>query len=128
MTAPFFSRAVTGFTLVEALVALAILGVAAAGLIRAVEAHIDTTAQLQARTVAQWVAENEIVERTVMANAAPQDSRTVEMLGRSWMVRVASRPSDDPDLAAMRVSVAPAEAREPIVSMDFFVEARPATR
>ena len=128
MTTPFVSRSAAGFTLVEALVALAILGVAAAGLIRAVEAHIDTTAQLQARTVALWVAENEIVERTVLANAAPQDLRRVEMLGRGWSVRVAARPSEDPDLAAMRVSVSQAEAGEPIVSMDFFVEARPATR
>ena len=128
MTPPLPPRTVTGFTLVEALVALAILGVAAAGLIRAVEAHIDTTAQLEARTIAQWVAENEIVERTVLANAVPQEARRVEMLGRSWSVRVSSRSSDDPELAAMRVSVSAADVHEPMLSMDFFVEAGAVTR
>ena len=116
-----------GFTLVEVLVALAILGVAAVGLIGAVEAHVDNLGRLQARTIAQWVAENEIVERTVRADAAPRDGEVVEMLDRRWSVRVALRPqpSEDAALAALVVSVAEAGARErePLVAMDFFVEA-----
>ena len=114
-----------GFTLVEVLVALAILGVAAVGLIGAVETHVDNLGRLQARTIAQWVAENEIAERTVLADAAPQDGEIVEMLDRRWSVRVAARaqPSADDALAALVVSVAEAGAREPLVAMDFFVEA-----
>ena len=119
-----------GFTLVEVLVALAILGVAAAGLIGAVEAHVDNLGRLQARTVAQWVAENEITERTVLADAVPRDGELVEMLDRRWSVRVAPRPrpSDDPALAALVVSVAEAGSSEPLVAMDFFVEATGVTR
>ena len=121
------TRGEAGFTLVEALVALAILGVAAAGLIGAVERHVDTVGALQARAAAQWVAENEIAERIAAGDPGPS-GRTVAMLDRRWTVRVSpqKRPSADPELAALSVAVAPAGEAAPLVSIDFFVDRRPA--
>ena len=49
-----------GFTLIEALVALAIVAIAAAGLIGATERHIDTVTGIERRTAARWVAENRL--------------------------------------------------------------------
>ena len=111
-----------GFTLVEVLVALAILAVATAGLIGAAEAHIDSIRAMQSRAAAQWVAENRIVELTVSRDAAPKPYELVEMLGQSWAVQVARRASDDPDLEAMTVSVTEVQGSEPLVTMDFFLE------
>ncbi len=115
-------RGEEGFTLVEALVALVILGVAAAGLIGGAEAHVDSIRALESRAVAQWVAENRVTELTVNSDRAPEAFDLVEMMGENWRVQVARRASDDPDLHAMTISVGPEEQPEPLVTMDFFLD------
>jgi general secretion pathway protein I len=117
-------RAEGGFTLVEVLVALVILAVAAAGLIGAAEAHVDSIRSIEARAAAQWVAENRIAELTVSQDAVPGGPGAVEMLGQLWTVQLSKRASEDPDLEAMTISVAQAEAAEPLVTMDFFLDRR----
>lgn len=112
----------TGFTLIEVLVALAILAVAAAGLIGAAERHVDTIRALERRTAALWVAENHVAELTVSSEAMPATAQQVEMLGRIWSVQISRRASDDPDLDAMRISVGDGEQTEPVVILDFFRE------
>lgn len=121
-------RGEDGFTLVEVLVAMVILAVAAAGLIGAAEAHVDSIRSMQSRAAAQWVAENRIVELTVSPQAAPKDFDLVEMLGQTWAVQVSKRQSDDPDLDAMSISVSEPEAREPLVTMDFFLDSQRAAK
>ena len=111
-----------GFTLVEVLVALVILAVAAAGLIGAAERHVDSIRALEVRAAAQWVAENRIVELTVGNEREPRASEIVEMLGGSWAIALARGQSDDPDLQAMTISVAPEGEPEPLVTMNFFLE------
>ena len=111
-----------GFTLIEVLVALVILAVAAAGLIAAAEAHVDSIRGLEARAAAQWVAENRIIELIVSSDPEPRLSETVEMLGQSWTVTLARRQNDDPELQAMTISVTQEGEPEPLVTMDFFLE------
>jgi general secretion pathway protein I len=112
-----------GFTLVEVLVALVILAVATAGLIQAAEGHIDSIEGMQSRAVAQWVAENRIVELTLAPESREQLPETVEMGGQSWTVRLSERPVEDPSLSALTVSVARLDQVEPLVAMDFFLPA-----
>ena len=111
----------TGFTLVEALVALLILGVAAAGLVRAVESHIDSIARLEARAAAVWVAENRLAE---LARGEPEAPSTVDMLGRRWQVRTMLRTSPDPDLSRIDVAVGP-PGGTPMVTLGGFVDRGP---
>jgi general secretion pathway protein I len=51
-----------GFTLVEVLVALAILGVALTAALRASSAATDSAAEFRQRLLAGWVAENRLAE------------------------------------------------------------------
>ncbi|MGH8728378.1 MAG: type II secretion system minor pseudopilin GspI, partial [Burkholderiales bacterium] len=51
-----------GFTLLEVLVALAILAVALAAAVRATSIAIDSAAELKARLLAGWVAQNRLAE------------------------------------------------------------------
>ena len=51
-----------GFSLIEALVALAVLAIATVGLMRTVQTHIDSTRGLERRAAAMWVAENRLAE------------------------------------------------------------------
>ena len=90
-----------GFTLIEALVAMAVLAVAAAGFVRATAGHIDTIAALETRAAGGWAADNALAEaRLGMTPAA------TPLLGHDWRAVVATRGSDDPDIAALTVSAA----------------------
>lgn len=107
-----------GFTLIEALVAMAILAIASAGLIRATETHVDLIRGVETRAVAGWVADNRMAELALPGtNALPA---SVTMLGRSWQVATTSRPSDDPAIAAIEVAVSEPGAARPAVTLRGF--------
>ena len=106
----------------EALVALFILAIATVGLTRATQTHVDGVRGLEQRVVAQWVAENRLVELDLAGSAASPDLSTVRMLDRDWDVRVARRATDDPDLEAVDVAVGPAGSRQDIVRLSGFVD------
>jgi general secretion pathway protein I len=117
-----------GFTLVEALVALAVLAVASAGLVRATEAHVDTIRALRLRAIAQWVGENRLVELGLEQAAPPAGETSVEMLGERWTVRVAPRPSADADLAVVEVSVRADGSLSTLATLTGFVDTGGAVR
>ncbi len=54
----------TGFTLIEVLVALTILGIALAAASRATSVATDSAREARLRTIAIWVAQNRIAEMT----------------------------------------------------------------
>lgn len=112
----------TGYSLMEALVALFILAIATVGLTRATQTHVDGVRGLEQRVVAQWVAENRLVELNLEGVDAGPDVSTVRMMARDWAVRVARRATDDPDLIAVDVSVGPAGSTGEIVSLSGFVD------
>ena len=55
-------RAAQGFTLVEILVALAVLAIALTATARSLGAALDTTAALRDRILARWVAEDRLAQ------------------------------------------------------------------
>ncbi len=107
-----------GFSLIEALVALLVLAIGAAGLVRAAEAHVDSIRSLERRASAQLVAQNRLAELALPEGA--QGPATVEMLGQRWNVAVSETATDDPDLARVAVSVSDASEKEPLVTLDGF--------
>lgn len=80
------ANARTGFTLVEVLVALAVLTIALAAVMRALVQNIDTSASLRDRTVAMWVAQNRLVTHQIQHDfpdlATTEGS--IEMAGSEW--------------------------------------------
>lgn len=115
-----------GFSLIEALVALLVLAIAAAGLVRAAEAHVDSIRSLERRAAAQLVAQNRLAELAIPGAAAGPAS--VEMLGQRWTVAVAERATDDPDLVKLSVSVADPREKTPLVTLDGFRDRGTTTR
>lgn len=110
-----------GFTLIEALVAMAVLAVGAVSLLTATESHAARIGQVIDRTAARWAAEARLSE--VRLGLAPEDG-PVESLGRSWTVEAETAPTDDPALARLTVTVAPAGAGgAPLVTLTGYVEA-----
>ncbi len=88
-----------GFSLIEALVAVAVLAVATAGLVRAIERHIDAIAALEARTAGGWAADNALAEARL--GLATADST---LLGRDWHPTVTAARSDDPEVGTLTVT------------------------
>lgn len=109
-----------GFSLIEALVALAVLAIATVGLMRTVESHIDSTRAMERRTAAMWVAENRMAE--LQANAPGSDQ--VEMMGQQWRVSVDRRRTDDPEIERVRVEVFAGAEKSALASLDGFVDGR----
>lgn len=111
-----------GYSLMEAMVALFILAVATVGLTRATQTHIDGVRGLEQRVIAQWVAENRLVELNLEGAAAMPARSTVRMMDREWSVDVATRNTDDPDLLAVDVAVAEAGTTGATVRLSGFVD------
>ena len=76
-------RAVRGFTLIEVLVALAIVAVALLAGIRAAGSMTQTNGELRLRALAQFSADNHIAELRAANAFPPVGTRTVERAGRS---------------------------------------------
>jgi general secretion pathway protein I len=112
----------SGYSLMEALVALFILAIATVGLTRATQAHVDGVRGLEDRVVAQWVAENRLTELNLKGGAATPDVSTVTMMDRQWDVRVSRRATDDPDLIAVEVVVSPAGSGDETIRLSGFVD------
>jgi general secretion pathway protein I len=74
--------------------------------VRATEAHVDQVGGIQQRTIAQWVAENRLIELELDPATAAEGSERVEMLGRNWDVSVDIDATEDPELAKVTISVA----------------------
>lgn len=108
-----------GFSLIETLVALLVLGIASVGLIRATEGHIDATRGIEDRAVAQWVAENRLAELSL---PVPAPSGPVRMMDRDWSVAVNETRSSDPSLAKIDVAVAPKGGKVPLATLHGFLD------
>lgn len=112
----------SGYSLMEALVALFILAIATVGLTRATQAHVDGVRGLEQRVIAGWVAENRLTEMNLEGAAVSPDTSTVRMMDRDWSVRVSRRATDDPDLLAVDVVVLPAGTDRTAARLSGFVD------
>ncbi len=101
-----------GFTLLEVLVALAVLAIAMSAIIRAATQSIETAAVLREQTFASWVALNQINQLLLDAKPWPTEgSRTgkADLAGRGWRWEARFAKTGDPDLRRVEVTVRSAE-------------------
>ncbi|MEN3749800.1 type II secretion system minor pseudopilin GspI [Sphingomonas sp. HF-S3] len=112
-----------GFSLIEAMVALAILAIASVGLMRAVESHIDSTRGLERRTIAMWVAENRLAE-IELGMATGSEAQPVDMLGQQWRVDVQRTRTDDAEINKVRIRVFQGQDKAALATLDGFVDGR----
>ena len=94
----------TGFTLIEVLVALAILSIALTALIKASAQNIKDTIYLQNKTIAHWVGMRVINEARIGLIKLPA-AETTEMLSSKWSWQAMQLPSKNPHIAEIHVTV-----------------------
>lgn len=81
-------RSAAGFTLIEVMVALAIFAVAVAGLSSAMHNNVRNANYLKEKTVANWIANNKMVEIHAAGDYPPLQDRSdkIEYAGTQWVV------------------------------------------
>lgn len=111
-------RLTSGFTLIELLVALLVLAVAMSMFGNATSGSLRSLERLEMRSVAGWVAANELsamrLERRITQEAISTGIRRTltRMAGRDWEVQSTIRPTNHPWLRRVEVRVRMAESHE----------------
>lgn len=86
-----------GFTLIEVLVALAIVAVALSAGMRALALGADGASSLKARTLALWVAENRLaraqLDRSAQGAAAASGDETQAGMALAWRQTIGTTPN-----------------------------------
>ena len=111
-----------GFTLIEVLVALAVVALALLGLTRVAALRVRDFDALRERTLAGWVAANVLTE-TRLASTLPATGRSdgrVEFASRTWRWTRDVGSTPDPAMRRVDVRVFEGEAAEPVVSLAGF--------
>ena len=103
-----------GFTLIEVLVALAIVAIGMAAVLEALTSSANTAMYLQDKTFAEWVALNRIetVRLSGTVPAAGTSNDNIEFAGRNWewQEKVTSLPRV-PGMVQIDVDVRPADSK-----------------
>lgn len=107
-----------GFTLLEVLVALAVLAVGAVSLLTATQTHVSRISDIENRTVARWVADN----RLVALRIDMQQPDVVDMLGQRWGVVVSRTETEDPDLQRVDIAVALSSNTRDLFKLTGFID------
>lgn len=117
-----------GFTLVEVMVAMAIVALALPALLGQISSQVDHTAYMRDKSVAQWVAQNQLeilqleyaLNQKLLKGSA---SGSTEMAGRTWYWQVNSEATVVPGMWRETVTVG-TEAEEALAfAVGFIAEA-----
>ncbi len=110
-------HATAGFTLMEVLVAVAVLGIALLGVMSLAGQELRNVSSLKERTIAQWVAFNRLTE--VRISGQWPDTGTsdgdADMAERQWHWEMAVSDTADEDLRRLDISVSPADDQDNVL-------------
>lgn len=112
-----------GFTLLEVLVALAVLSIALAAALKVTGQYLDNSAYLRDRTLAQWVALNQLSELRLAA-AWPGPGKLEgedSMAGRAWRWQIQVETTADAELRRLRVRVYTQHNKQPLTELIAFL-------
>jgi general secretion pathway protein I len=100
-----------GFTLLEMLIAIAIIGVIGAAVSTAVGGVANQTRGLEQRTVASWIASNHLTRMRMLQRREPQSlpegtkQTRLVFADRQWEVETKVKSTDHPWIRRVEVSV-----------------------
>lgn len=113
------------FTLIEVLVALAVIGLGMAAVIRSTGAGASNAVYLREKTLAHWVALNKLTETQVLKEWAElgSTSGTYEMSDHDWRWEVKVSETDEPAVHRVDVKVyATARSKETLAEIVGYTE------
>lgn len=103
-----------GFTLLEVLIALAIVAIGLTAALRASGVGIEGTQEYRARYLALWLADNLAAERTARRDwpEPGRDSREEEMAGQRFIVRQEVKATPNTRFRRLEIRVASVQVPE----------------
>lgn len=103
-----------GFTLIEVLVALVVVGLGMLAVIQTVSQTANTSFYMREKTIAHWIAMNQLTQVRLLPSPPPVDksSDEVKMAGREWRWTMEVKQSPVESIRRIEVRVRPAEAPE----------------
>jgi len=96
-----------GMTLVEVLVALAILAITGVALMSSINGALQSTDLMQEKTIAHWIGMNKAADlqmRTKWPDLGTKREE-IEMVGREWHIEVITKASKQPKLREITIKV-----------------------
>lgn len=118
---------ITGLTLIEVLIALAIMSIAMTAIIKSTSQNIRGTGYLQTKTIAMWVGKQVMNEARLGLLVLPLSSDKVKektsMLGRDWYWQAGRESTPNKRIDKIEVDVYESEEQEssPIISLESYV-------
>lgn len=114
---------VRGFTLMEVLVALAVLAITLAAISKSLNMHIQHSMYLKDKTIAHWVAMNKITEMRLNGTFPTIGKNQGKSLmgDREWLWFLNVSSTIDPDLRQLEIAVSLKENNSPLTLLTGFV-------
>ena len=119
-----------GFTLIEVMVALAVVAIALPALLVSLSQHVDNTGYVRDKSVAQMIASNKLEELRILARASERllngkDSGVATMADRDWYWWLDSKPTQVDQFYRIEIEVAASEELrdQPLISLVAFMSA-----
>lgn len=109
-----FRARAQGFTLLEVLVAVSVVGIAMGALLAGFARYAEQAGYLRQRTLAIWVAHNRMNELMLEPGwpATGNKEDDMEMAGAEWRYRIEVSNTDDPALRRIDLRVYPPGVRD----------------
>ncbi len=112
-----------GFTLLEVIIAIAIVSIAVISVFNAAGRSVDATTGADNRLVANWIAANALAEarlKTVDGQLA-LTNESIEMGGRQWRYEMEATDSSNPSVALVDVRVFIGNEQSSIVVLSGYI-------
>ncbi len=93
-----------GFTLIEVMVALAVVSISLLALTQGLGQFVFHQAGLQERVAATWVAQNRLVELRYTQTDSIEAQKTEKMFGQQWEVEFSTEPTLIPNVFKVTVN------------------------
>lgn len=117
------SEHATGFTLIEIMVALAIITISLGAIIENTTAANRNAQYLRDKTIAGWIAMNQISLIRARREWSSASSRQgeVEMGGQEWRWNMSIVKTDDANMRRLNIQVYKLDQEDPLLSMSGFM-------
>ncbi|NND81469.1 MAG: type II secretion system minor pseudopilin GspI [Gammaproteobacteria bacterium] len=106
-------RRQSGFTLLEVLIALAVVAISVLSMIKSMNTHADVSGELEKSVLAGWVASNHLAELRYQAKiekvSSGRDSESVRLGDRRWRVRTNIEKTDVEKVFLVTIEVSDAD-------------------